>query len=99
MREGSYQKHVKDRLELEFPGCLVLKNDSGLIQGISDLTVLYGKCWAFLEVKVSENAPIQPNQPFYIALAQRMSFGAFIYPENEDEVFNALQRAFSRALR
>lgn len=95
MLEGRYQKHVIDRLEVEFPGCYVLKNDSGYMQGIPDLIVLYGPYWAMLEVKVSEGAEHQPNQDYYISEFDAMSFGAFIYPENEDEVFRALQHAFA----
>lgn len=47
-----------------------------------------------LEVKPRENARQQPNQEYYIELFDDMSFGAFIYPENEEEVLYDLQQAF-----
>ncbi len=61
VRESTYQRRVIRRLEKEFPGCIVLKNDPDYRQGIPDLTVLFAGRWAWLEVKVSEDAPLQPN--------------------------------------
>lgn len=94
MRENEFQANLIDRLHVMFPGCLVLKNDSGYIQGIPDLTVLYKTHWAMLEVKASERSKEQPNQCYYVDMADDNSFGAFIYPENEEEVLYALQRSF-----
>jgi hypothetical protein len=95
MRESQYQSQLIDVLHGMFPGCFVLKNDSGYRQGIPDLLVLYRDRWAALEVKGSENAPVQPNQEFYIYEMNEQSFAAFIYPENEREVLDALQRSFA----
>lgn len=72
----------------------MLKNDTSYIQGIPDLLVLYEDKWAMLEVKVSPVSAVQPNQEYYIDMLDSMSFAAFIYPENEREVLNALQRSF-----
>lgn len=93
MRESQFQKRVIDRLKQTFPGCFVLKNDSGYIQGIPDLLCLYGDTWAALEVKISADADTQPNQPYYVEKLNEMSFAAFIYPENEEAIFDALQYA------
>lgn len=93
MRESTYQGQLIRRLDDEFPGCVVLKNDSGYIQGIPDLLVLHNDRWAMLEVKISATAPTQPNQPYYVDRLDSMSFAAFVYPENEQEVFDALQLA------
>ncbi len=78
-----------------FPGCEVLKNDSQYRQGILDLTIFHGPFWAMLEVKASASARERPNQSFYVQRMNGMSFAAFIYPENEEEVLTALQEAFS----
>jgi hypothetical protein len=64
------------------------------MQGIPDLTLLYKKRWGILEVKGFEDAPVQPNQEFYIDELNRMSYAAFVYPENEEDVVRELQRAF-----
>jgi hypothetical protein len=95
MREGEYQNHIIRRLKVKFPYCFILKNDSSYLQGVPDLLVLHGNKWAMLEVKISKHAKSQKNQHYYVSLLNNMSFAAFIYPENEEEVFDALQQAFS----
>lgn len=77
-----------------FPGAIVLKNDPNYIQGIPDLTVFYQDNWATLEVKKSANASHQPNQDYYVGLMNEMSYSAFVYPENKEEVLNGIQHAF-----
>ena len=95
MIESKYQAELIDRLKnVYFPGCIVLKNDTDYQQGIPDLTVLYGRYWAFLEVKRSENSRQQPNQEYFVDLADSMSFGSFISPETEEAVIYELQLAF-----
>lgn len=71
-----------------------MKNDSSYIQGIPDLIILFNDKWAALEVKKSEDAPHRPNQDYYVELMDRMSFAAFIYPENKEEILNELQHTF-----
>lgn len=93
--ESKYQTHVISRLLDTFPGCMVIKNDTQYIQGIPDLLLLHRDKWAMLEVKASQKARAQPNQGYYINLLNSMSFAAFIFPENEDEVFDGIQSAFS----
>lgn len=94
-RENQYQAGLIKRIKLLPCVFEVLKNDSGYVQGIPDLTVHGYGPWAWLEVKRSANEPEQPNQRYYIddALANGV-FAAFIYPENEAEVLDELQRAF-----
>ena len=92
--ENKYQAKLVKRLKDTFPGCIVLKNDPNYIQGIPDLTVLYKQHWALLECKREDKASKRPNQAFYISQAKDMSYGAFIYPENEEEIMNDLQQAF-----
>lgn len=95
MSEAAYQRKLIKKLENLFPGCVLLKNDSGYMQGIPDWTILWRRNWAALEIKNSISARKQPNQPYYIEQLDRMSFAAFICPENEDEVLSALQQAFA----
>lgn len=94
MRESEYQGHVISRLKVLLPDCVVLKNDADYMQGIPDLLVLFRNNWAMLEVKTRRNAIEQPNQRYYVELFDDMSFGAFIYPENEEDVLYELQCAF-----
>lgn len=79
-------KEIKDRL----PGCYVLKNDAGYIQGIPDLLVLYKKRWGALECKRNEKASHQPNQDYHVQRMDKMSFASFIFPENKEEVLDEM---------
>jgi len=92
--EADYQDELIKKLKTLFPGCFILKNDPNEYQGIPDLLLLYGSHWAMLEVKLSERARIQPNQPHYVNLFNEMSFCAFIHPGNEKDVLDELQFSF-----
>lgn len=93
MLESRYQAQLIKRLEQRFPDCVILKNDSEYRPGIPDLTIFVGRRWAMLEVKASARARLQPNQDYYVEQLDRLSFAAFIYPENEEEVLDALESA------
>lgn len=67
-----------------------MKNDSGYIQGIPDLLILYRNKWAALECKKSAKAKRQPNQEYYVQKMDEMSFARFISPENEEEMVRRL---------
>lgn len=92
--ERDFQAKLIKELKKLFVGCLVMKLDSGYIQGIPDLLVLYKNKWAVLECKKSANATKQPNQEHYVGLLNEMSFSRFIYPENKEEVLSDLLKAF-----
>lgn len=92
--ESVFQKKVLDRIRQEFEGCVILKNDPNYLQGFPDWTILYKDRWAVLEMKEDENSPKRPNQEYYITLTHSMSFGRFVYPQNEEEVLDGLQQAF-----
>lgn len=94
LREAVYQRRLIKKLKASFPGCVVLKNDPNYIQGFPDLLVLHKKHWAALEVKNHERAPRQPNQQHFVDKLNNMSYASFVYPENEEEVFDGLQQAF-----
>ena len=66
MAENKYQAGLIKRLKLRFPGCEILKNDANYIQGIEDLTLLWGPHWATLEVKDELGSSLRPNQRHYI---------------------------------
>ena len=95
MLERDYQKKLVKKLQATFPGCIVLKNDAQLKQGIPDLLVLYNDKWAALEVKKSANASHRPNQDSKVQTMNDMSYASFIYPENEELVFSELKEVFA----
>lgn len=93
MKESNFQHDLIVEIEDLFPGCIVTKVEP-YIQGIPDLLVLYRNKWAMLECKKSRTAPHQPNQDYYVDILNKMSFSAFIYPENKEEVLYELEQAF-----
>lgn len=93
MNENAFQKNLIKELKQRFPGSIVMKNDSSYIQGIPDLTILYGSKWASLEVKKTANAHHQPNQDYYVKKMDNMSYAKFICPENKEEILNELEQA------
>ena len=95
-RESEFQSKLKKELKERFPGCIVTKLDSGDIQGIPDLLVLYENKWATLENKRSAKASKQPNQEYYVEKMNSMSFSRFIYPENKDAVLDELGEMFNK---
>lgn len=93
IRESRFQRNLILDLEDMFPGCVVMKNDPNYIQGIPDLIILYEDKWAALECKRSAKEKYQPNQDYYITKMNSMSYAAFIYPENKEDILDELQQA------
>ncbi len=97
MLESQYQTELVKKLKVLYPGCLIQKSDPDWQQGFPDLILLLdGGFWALLEVKRSDRALERPNQRFFVDKGVDMCFGAFIFPENEEEVLRALQFAYER---
>ena len=96
MLESKFQSDLKKELKKIFPGCIITKLDSGDIQGIPDLLILFKNKWATLECKKSASASKRPNQEYYVGLMNKMSFSRFICPENKDEVLGELKQVFSK---
>lgn len=93
-KESVFQSNLKKELKSMFPGCIITKLDSGDIQGIPDLLILYKNKWATLENKKHAKATRQPNQEYYVDKMNKMSFSRFIYPENKDTVLSELRELF-----
>ena len=94
MLESQFQAKLIKELKKRFPGCIVMKSDSGYLQGIRDLLILYNDKWASLECKQSAGEKRQPNQEYYVGKMDEMSFSRFICPENKEEVLHDLQQSF-----
>lgn len=92
--EGHFQnKILKPAIRERFPGCKIHKMEGE--QGMPDLLILYNKNWALLEAKDSADAKHQPNQDFWVTYFNRLSFSAFVYPENMEEVLDEMEHTFS----
>ena len=93
--ESRFQRGLIKEIKSLFLGSVVMKLDSNYKQGIPDLLILYGKKWATLECKKEEDASHRPNQDWYVAKMNDMSFSRFVYPENKDEVIRELIHFFT----
>lgn len=94
MLENTFKTKLINELKDLFPGCFVFHTDPNEIQGFPDLIILYKDRWAALEGKRCATASCRPNQPYYVEVLNSMSFAAFIYPENKEEVLYELQQSF-----
>lgn len=94
IRESQFQSKLIKKLKLIFPDCLVYKMDASYKNGTPDLLVLYRDKWAALEVKKDGKASHRPHQDFYVQKMNEMSYAAFIFPENEEEVIGELRKVF-----
>lgn len=92
--ESRFKTELVKELKDLFPGCMVMHLDPTEIQGIPDLLILYKDKWAVLEGKKNSKASHRPNQDYYVDKMNDMSYAAFIYPENKEEVLHELQQAF-----
>lgn len=89
-KESKYQANLIKKITKMLPDSIVLKNDPNYKQGIPDLLVLEGDGWATLEVKQHAKAKHRPNQDYYVERMNQMSYSAFIYPENEEEILDEM---------
>lgn len=94
MLESEFQRKVRKRILAQFPDAIVFKTDERQIQGFPDLLFLIGSSWGCLEVKKSEKAARRPNQEYWVERLSYLSYAEFIYPENEEEIFDELDRIF-----
>ena len=96
MKESTFQAKLIKRLKASYPDSDILKNDANYRQGYPDLTVRIGGECFMLECKASATASQRPNQQYYVdRINDTGGFARFIYPENEEEVLDEIQRSLS----
>jgi len=91
--ERDFQGALIRQIKADLPNAIVLKTDPNYIQGFPDLLILNETHWAALEVKRGADASKRPNQKHYVDRLDAMSYAAFIYPENKEEVLDELYSA------
>lgn len=97
--ESKFQAELIKEIKERHPKAWVEKADANYRQGTPDLRVYIGKFWGALEVKRSSDSPHQPNQDRYIDRLNRMSFARFVYPENKEEVLDAMEQTLQSSKR
>ena len=88
--ENAFQSKLIKEIKERWDGIVVLKNDANYLQGVPDLSLYFNDKWAMLECKKSEHEKHQPNQDDYVEQFDKMSFARFIFPENKEDVLNAM---------
>lgn len=96
MLERDYQAKLIKKIKKRLPNSIVMKQDANYKQGIPDLLVLNNDKWAALETKKDGKASKRPNQEYYVKKMNSMSYASFIFPENEEDVLNAMEQALQR---
>lgn len=98
--EGKFKTALKKDIQERLPGAMVVYLNPNDIKGIPDMEVMYNDRWAVLEAKASEEDyrkdianPEKMSQSYYVKKMNEMSFAAFIFPENKEEVLNAMESA------
>lgn len=94
MLENKFKTKLIKEIEERLPGAFIFHLDPNERQGSPDLLVLYKDKWAALEGKKEAKASHRPNQNYYVEKMNEMSFASFIFPENKEEVLDAMERAF-----
>lgn len=90
-----YHDVVEPRLEKEFPGIVIIKQDpNASFQGVPDRLLLFEDKWAILETKRATKSKRQPNQEHHVRRLNEMSYANFCHPDNFEEVMDDLQRTF-----
>lgn len=89
--EAKFQAQVKKWLVSK--GCEVFKMTpgSGIPDSTEDLLFLKEGFWGFLECKKSKDAKHRPGQDKTVARHNSMSYSAFCYPENWEEIKKELE--------
>lgn len=94
-KENKFKAELKKELKDLFPGCVLVDMNPNEQQGVSDLLILYRFTWAMLECKREADSSHRPNQDYFVEKFNEMSFAAFIYPENREEVLHDLESTFA----
>lgn len=95
MNENIFKGRFIARLKKAFPDIIVIRGDPSRIQGLPDHIFLYHETWFALEFKRGHDAKHRPNQDYWVDRLNHLSFARFVYPENEEEVFDDISRALS----
>ena len=95
--ESDFKNSLYKKIRTRFPGTEVIPNDAGYLQGFPDATVYFpnGR-YVLLEGKRTNNSHKQPNQDYYVNQSPLSENAMFVYPENENEILQELERRYNK---
>lgn len=98
MLEATFKRRFKERLHTRMQelgvDIFIIDNKSNR-RSTLDTIVLGPQHWAALEFKRSKSASHRPNQDYYVDQWDQLGFASFVYPENEEEILNELEKLFT----
>lgn len=94
MLENKFKTTLINEIKTRIPGSMIFHLDPTECQGIPDLLILHDDKWAALEGKKNKGASHRPNQDYYVDKLNKMSYAAFVYPENKEVILDELQQTF-----
>lgn len=97
-KESEFQTKFIAKLRGRFPEADIVKNDPNYLQGFPDWSIFYEEQYAILEIKRSENEPYRPNQKVYLSKFKETSFRRTVFPENENEILEELEKRFAHGI-
>jgi hypothetical protein len=94
-KESEFKNGLYKEIRNRCPGAEVVPNDANYLQGFPDATVYLpnGK-YVLLEGKKQSNSSRQPNQDYYVNQSPLSPNAMFVYPENEKEVLEEIERRY-----
>lgn len=95
MLENKFKTNLIKEIKRRLPGSIIFHLDPTEMQGAPDLLVLYRNRWGALEGKQNAHAKLRPNQQYYVDMFNNMSFARIIFPENQEEVLDEMERSLS----
>ena len=95
MSEATFRTKWLNKFKKLSPDIFIEFADPKRKNGIPDVIIFYKKKYARLETKRSKNASKRLHQQYYIDYFNSQGiYAAFLTPENQEEVYNALRRYF-----
>lgn len=88
MLESKFKTRLRNRIEKEFPGAIVMHTNPVERRGAPDLVVLYKDKWVALEGKQESKSSHRPLQDYRVEEWNKLSFARFVEPSNEQDVID-----------
>ena len=95
MLESEFKRIFKQELVSSFPDIEIFEPNPTRRRSSPDMLIFNAMGWAALEFKRAEDAPHRPNQEYNVQRLGEKGYAMFVYPENREEVLNALEELFS----
>lgn len=102
MLERTFKKRFREKLIAMKPDIEIFEPNPTQRRSSPDMLLFDGipdeenpiQVWAALEFKASKNSSHRPNQDYRVSRLSKKGYASFVYPENEMEVLDELEKLF-----